>query len=354
MSKRKRIAIIGHFAEGADFKDGQTVKTRILFDELEALGKFDILKVDTYLKREKPLLLLIKSVWALIARRDVIVLLSQNGMHFYFPILRIFAKLRGTRVYHDVIGGNLDSHASENPKFADCLRAFRVNWVETELLKNRLAAVGVTNTEVIPNFKRLVPLSEEELSCSLRPLRLCTFSRVMPEKGTELAVEAVKKLNSMGKKCTLEIFGDPDPGYTERFAELMRSAGEGIEYRGSVPYSKSVEAISRCDALLFPTYWESEGFPGTIVDAFCAGLPVLASDHGANGEIVSDGATGLLYEKNSSEALTGAIDRVYGMSAEELLRMKKNCLEEARRYMPGEYVIKMTEEILNGSKGNKR
>lgn len=350
MSKRKRIAIIGHFAEGADFKDGQTVKTRILFEELSATGLFDIRRVDTYLKKRAPLKLLIKSLWALLSVRDIVVLLSSNGMRFYFPLLGFFAKAFGVRIYHDVIGGNLDKYVEESPKFGSYLRSFRVNWVETDLLKSRLEKLGVTNTETVPNFKRLDPVPEERLSVSLRPLKLCTFSRVLPEKGIELAIGAVRALNEEGRGCILDIYGDPDPEYSLRFSEVMRSTGGSIRYCGSVPYDKSVETISGYDALLFPTYWESEGFPGTIVDAFSAGLPVLASDHGSNSEIVKHGDTGLIYPKKDEAALKEAIAYIWEMSADELLQMKKNCVRAALLYRPERYVAAMVNELMNGER----
>ena len=30
--------------------------------------------------------------------------------------------------------------------------------------------------------------------------------------------------------------------------------------------------------MLFPTYWHGEGFPGIVIDAFVAGLLVVATD----------------------------------------------------------------------------
>jgi glycosyltransferase involved in cell wall biosynthesis len=346
----KRIAIIGHFAENADISDGQTVKTRILFDELSALGRFDIRKVDTYLKRSHPLKLLAKSVWALLTVKDIVVLLSGNGMRFYFPILCFFAKALGTRVYHDAIGGNLDAYVREDPKFRKYLASFRMNWVETEILKNKLAVVGVTNTEVIPNFKRLSPVAESELAVRRGLLRLCTFSRVSAEKGIELAAEAVKELNKEGPFCTLDIYGAPDADYEERFKEVMAAADAGVSYRGCVPYSESVAAISGCDALLFPTYWFGEGFPGTIVDAYSAGLPVIASDHGSNRELVKDGVTGRIIPSKDRDALVNAIRELGAMSPEKLLEMKKNCLREAEKYSPGSYIERIAAALEGGAK----
>ena len=45
----KKITIIGHFAFGLEYLDGQTVKTKIIADELcRRYGKDQIEKIDTH------------------------------------------------------------------------------------------------------------------------------------------------------------------------------------------------------------------------------------------------------------------------------------------------------------------
>lgn len=41
-------------------------------------------------------------------------------------------------------------------------------------------------------------------------------------------------------------------------------------------------------ALLFPTYFHGEGFAGCIIDAFFAGIPIIATDWLYNKDIVKD------------------------------------------------------------------
>jgi len=46
---------------------------------------------------------------------------------------------------------------------------------------------------------------------------------------------------------------------------------------------------------VFPSVW-FEGFPNVVLEAMCAGKPVVASRIGCLPEIVTDNVTGLLYE----------------------------------------------------------
>lgn len=53
--------------------------------------------------------------------------------------------------------------------------------------------------------------------------------------------------------------------------------------------------MENAQALVLPSIWY-ENFPRTLVEAFAAGLPVIASRLGALPELVEDGVTGLLFD----------------------------------------------------------
>lgn len=347
--KQLKVAIIGHFGGTENITDGQTVKTKILYDELSKATDWKISKVDTYYKKKKPAKLLLDTLRCLLTTKDIIVLLSVNGMKFYFPLLWMFSKLFGTRVYHDVIGGNLDSYIKKYPKFKKYLNSFKINWVETELLKEKVEAYGVKNCEVIPNFKRLNIADTTEVAREwVEPYAFCTFSRVMKEKGIEDAIEAIECINrKVGRKiCTLDIYGLVDAGYQKSFQEIMDASSDAIQYKGIVPFDKSVETIKGYYALLFPTFWDGEGFPGTIVDAFSAGLPVIATDWNCNAEILKNEVTGIIYPNAQVDSLYDAIIWMI-LHVEETELCRINCLKNAEKYQPDRYINIMINLINN-------
>ena len=184
------------------------IRPAYLYDELKAASSFEIQKVDTYYKRRNPIKLIKDTLSCIFTTKDIIVLLSGNGMRFYFPILFFSKKVLKSRIYHDVIGGNLDQYVCEYPKFKKYLNSFEVNLVETKSMKDKLVLQGINNCEVMPNFKRLkiASIKPEEIK---EPYRFCMFSRVMKEKGVEDAVKAVEQINTQNRKkiCELDIFG---------------------------------------------------------------------------------------------------------------------------------------------------
>lgn len=62
----------------------------------------------------------------------------------------------------------------------------------------------------------------------------------------------------------------------------------------------------------------SEGLSGAVLEAMCAGLPVVATAVGANVELVSEGETGFLIEPRADEALAERLSRL--MADGELAR----------------------------------
>ena len=343
MKKDKMVTIIGHFGGKKEFLDGQTVKTKILYEELNKNTKWKIMKVDTYYKK-RPIKLAIQTLNAVAKSKDVIILLSGNGMKLYFPLLYFCSKIFNKNIYHDVIGGNLDYYIQKYPKYVKYLNEFKYNWVETNGLKHKLEILGIKNCEVIPNFKRLKIVSEDEIESvdSEKSIyKFCTFSRVMKEKGISDAIDAVNELNNekyRGFLYQLDIYGPIDNNYEKEFKKKLKtSSNNNIRYCGKIAFNSSVEVLKQYDALLFPTYWDGEGFPGTIIDAFSAGVPVIATDWNCISEIIDNGINGIIYPKDNIKSLKEAIINL--INDETLLnKMRYECIKKANEYNP-EYWI---------------
>lgn len=330
----KKIGIIGHFGGKKEFFDGQTVKTKILNDELLRTGNFEIYKVDTYYVKRNPFKVFFQTVKSMFTCDSVIVLIAQNGMRVFPMILHILKKFTKTKTYHDVLGGDLPQIVEEHPGIVKYLNSFEMNWVEFRSMCDRLKAQGVENVSVLPNIKRLEAISEcNEDDFGEKPMRFCTFSRVCKEKGITDAVEAIHKINNEFGEivATLDIYGQVFEDYKEEFENLKKDFGDAIKYGGIIAFESSVETLKNYDALLFPTFYVGEGFPGTIIDCYHSALPVIATDWNANKEIIKDGITGIVYPNDKFSDLYSAVKWAVE-NGDEVINMKKNALEESKKY----------------------
>lgn len=335
--KKNGIAVIGRVADGVQLLDGQTVKTKVLRDELQrSFPEQKLICVDVYQYRRRFLSILWQTLQAFMKCEHIFVLLSRNGRTFLFPVLTGLNRIFHKRLYHDVIGGALPKEAQERPALAKQLRRFEVNWVEFQGMKEELAKAGVTNVEVLPNFKRLNILSEEEIQQKdEEPFVFVMFSRILKEKGMEEAAKAITNVNSRfgRQRAVLSIYGPVEPSYEKEFEQLLNHYQDCVKYMGCVSYDESVRVLCGSYMLLFPTVYRGEGMPGTIIDAFSAGLPVIATDWHFNSELVHDGITGYCYDWKKPELLTEWI--AYAVEHPEMINgMRAACLAEAGKYTP--------------------
>lgn len=336
MAKRKRIGIIGRIDPSESMFDGQTVKTRTIWRLMvEYYGAGSVVAVDTLDYKEKPLKVAWNLLHCLVSCRDVVVLLSRGGRNAIFPVLSFAANRFGRNIFHSLIGGWLGRDIDEDERGAlvKYLNSFQVNWVETHELAEALDARGVRNVEYLPNFKLISPISKLPEEPLHSPVRLCTFSRVQERKGISNAIESVDAVNEKYGYLVakLDIYGPIDADYEHEFWKLLGN-NVSSSYEGCVRAEESVSTLSTYDALLFPTEWAMEGIPGTIIDAFHAGLPVIASRWRYYEELLEDGKTGLSYPFEQHEMLEDALLRFLELDAGTVGSMRKECLSRAQRY----------------------
>lgn len=345
----KKATVIGHFAFGEELLNGQTIKTKILTDELDKkFGKNKIRKIDTHGGKKLLLKVPFQVLSAFVHSENIIIFPAHNGVRVYVPLLAVGKKFFDTRrLHYVVIGGWLPEFIQHRKRLKNCLNKFDGIYVETSTMKRRMEQQGFQNIIVMPNCKDLNILNESDLVYhEAEPYKLCTFSRVMKEKGIEEAVNTVREVNeSMGKVVyVLDIYGQIDEKQTEWFCELKDTFPQYIQYKGMVDYRESVETIKNYFALLFPTKYEGEGFAGTLIDALAAGVPVIASDWKYNSDIIIDGKTGKLYCADNRDMLVKILSYAY-WNRREWEKQKLHCIQQAQDYLP-QNVIKILLERL--------
>jgi len=325
----KKVGIIGHFAHGRDFFDGQTIKTRTLAQALQnELGQAEICTLDTY-GGLKNIVKIVCGTFKMLAKcKNIIMLPANNGLKLFVPLLSFGTLFFKRKLHYSVIGGWLPEFVEEHKIIKKLLQKFDFIYVETNAMKIALEAMGFSNVHIVPNFKNIDILSEDELVYNhIKPFKFCTFSRVMKEKGIEDAIDAVNAINMQAGEvvCTLDIYGKIDSDYENRFAKLQADFPEYIRYCGCIDANDSVNVLKNYYALLFPTHFKTEGIPGTIVDALCSGLPTIAREWNSASEIVIHGQTGIVYSSDKSVSLTTVLKWALD-NHDAVNNMKVNCL----------------------------
>jgi len=131
---------------------------------------------------------------------------------------------------------------------------------------------------------------------------LLYVGRVEAVKGITTLIDAWELARPDGLELT--VIGDGDLR-----GELAQRGVPGVHFVGNVPADEVRSRMLRARALLFPT-WLYEGQPMVTVEAFSAGLPVVASALGGNREVVGELGDRWLVDAADPHAWAAALARV--------------------------------------------
>ena len=154
---------------------------------------------------------------------------------------------------------------------------------------------------------------------------------LVPQKGVDILIESFKKIET--KNTNLIMVGD---GPERKRLESLAAGSKNIQFLGRRKGIKNI--LTKSDVLVLPS--REEGFGLVLLEAMAAGTPVVAANVGGIPEIVEDGLSGILVEKDNPEKLAIAIDRV--LQDEEL---RNTLIENGREKAKGFTWEKMAHEI---------
>lgn len=299
-----RISIIGPFPLP---HSGTTIKNHSIRNALSLIASnVEIIPTN----RGKTRLILLICGLFIGPRRPVFLSVSKNGRKVLIPILALLKLLRGNKIALFPCGGTMDSELLKMPPlfrqlYVACCRLFDGIFPETKSLADQLEVIiNAKNIAAAPNFKDrpAQPLAKPPFS---RNLRVVYLGRLREMKGIFDLVEAAIYLKESGAKIELDFYGDflpQDKSVEERFKDRIVDC-DYIRNPGYLQPGDIIKTLSHYDVLVFPTCFDTEGFPGVLVDAAFSSLPVIASNIAYNSEVIIDGKNGLLCEAGNFQSI---------------------------------------------------
>ena len=255
--------------------------------------------------------------YALVARRPdaVYFTLAPTRSAFYRDCLFIaLMKLAGVpRIYH-LHGKGIRPRLSLAWQRRLYTWAFRDAWVihlSERLVGDVEGLVPRDRVMIVPNgiAERQAPARAARAGCP----RLLFLSNMVESKGPLVLLEALGQLSARGVAFEATFAGAVyDSDFLARFTATIRRLGlEGrARYVGPAYDEEKYRLFDDHDIFVFPT--ANDAFPLVALEAMQAGMPVVTTDEGALGEIVEDGATGLLVPARDPAALAERLAALLG------------------------------------------
>ncbi len=145
------------------------------------------------------------------------------------------------------------------------------------------------------------------------PVRFLWAGRLCEGKGLFTTLDALDTLHSeRGGDWTLDFCGPFDTeAVEEEFQRRTASSpwAERVRYLGSVAYDAMPEEYRSHDVFLF-TSQVHEGLPGTLVEAFACGLPVIGTLTGGTKDILRANKNCLVFEQGNATELAQRMHRM--------------------------------------------
>lgn len=326
----KKLILIGAIRKGKEPNSGETMKNQLFARRfVEVFDK--VIQVDTYKWKQRPWCLLVM-LWKLLFNRKAVVVVSSCDISAYQLIKFLYFVRLKKNVFYWVVGGGLHELVNKgviNPKYFHYLKGI---FVQSEDMVVSLNANGLSNVRYIPNSKPVYHFSIGKRNGD--PIRFVFLSRIHNEKGCKEIFACAKRMKDEGLENHFNItfYGAMDKQFEKEFFEGINESGN-LSYKGllNLTTQKGYEELSKYDVFLFPTYYHNEGFPGVVIDAYIAGLPIITTEWHFNSQVVEDGVTGLIIEPRNTEALYEAMV-AFVRKKLDYEKMQDNCLKTVDKY----------------------
>lgn len=319
----KRICVLGAFGYRETLFDGQTIKTRNLLDLLVKEG----VNPDFYDTQDfKYSKLSILKMFGKVCRADVLFYLpAQNNLKYIFPIIYFLCKFFHTDIHYFVVGGWLKEFLEDKPSIARKLAKIKGIHSETLLMKEALESTyHFENVDIFPNFRinDFVPTAHHEDG----KLKTVFMARVVKMKGLDTLFAMGDKIVEAGlaDRISLDFYGPiQDVEGDEAFFREGLVRFPFMQYHGPLEPSDIYTTLEQYDVMLLPTHFFTEGLPGSVLDAYISGIPVIVTRWKHATEFVDDDCSGYIipFEDDGTALINSVVNLLN--NPDELQRMKQ-------------------------------
>lgn len=159
-------------------------------------------------------------------------------------------------------------------------------------------------------------------------LKIICVGNLIPIKGVEYLIDALKEVKEKGYKFQCEIFGR---GILRDNLEnkCKENYLDEIIFKGYQKSEVIAEAMRNSDLFVLPSYYEALGC--VYLEAMASGIPVIACESQGISEVIVNEETGILVKEKNSKEIADNIIRLIE-EPEYYKKIQEKALETVREY----------------------
>jgi|SRR5665648_36735 len=330
---KNKVLVLGYFGYATNQLDGQTVKTLSVYEllkskekELGTVSYFDTQQFQ-YSK-----LSFFKMFSSLVKCNKLIYLPAHNNLKYIFPLLFIFSKLKRIEIIYIVIGGWVDEFLQSKKMHIAMLSKIKGIFTESNQMTNNLIdQYNFKNVLTFPNFRlhSFIP----SFKIDTNRFKIAYMARIFKEKGIDIVfrlADYVQKTYGNEHSISIDFYGPIQKDEENYFREQLDKY-DFVSYKCILEPEQIYVTLEQYDVVVLPTRFFTEGFPGTIMDAYISGVPVVVTRWKYASEFVNHGNSGFLFDLDKEEDFYIYVDRLYN-DRSQLLKMKHGAYEKSKEY----------------------
>jgi glycosyltransferase involved in cell wall biosynthesis len=330
---RNRILVLGYFGYVTNQLDGQTIKTRSIYNLLKNKDKYiGSIKIFDSQSFQQNKLYILKMFWLILLCDKLVYIPAQNNLTYLFPFIYIICNIKHIDILYIVVGGWLPDYLRTKKLHVYLLKKIRGIFCESNLLRDTLIQrYQFDNVSSLHNFRihSFVP--------SVKPMKddfkIVFMARINRMKGIDAVFRLAERMEAQHDKkfpISIDFYGPIEPKDKIFFRDQIEKYPI-VSYKGILAPEQIYDTLTTYDLSILPTKYPGEGFPGTILDSYISGLPVIVSNWKNIPEFVDEGKTGYVYNLNNEEEFYYYVDKLY-KNRKLLFEMKQNAYEKSKMY----------------------
>lgn len=272
--------------------------------------------------------------------------------------LLILARLFKIKVVNHLHGADLNNFY-HNSNFLKSIIKWSYGNIDTNIIllpsmKDQFYEFESSKIEVVYNsyssdFKKYT------IDFSLKKRQIVFLSNLIYSKGIFVFLESIEVLLKTDKNLIVKIAGLPmsdefmnSKKVEKEFNEISKKLGklypERFFYLGMVKGEKKEELFKESSIFILPTFYKTEAFPLTIIEAMYFGNAIITTNHNYLPDVVMPN-NGFLIEKKSSKEIIEKVNYLFE-NIEELRKIQEfNKKESIMKYNPESFNTKIVQII---------
>lgn len=164
-----------------------------------------------------------------------------------------------------------------------------------------------------------------------KPFKIVSCARTVPFKRIDKIVDALAQIKDHDIHWT-HIGGGASQEYVEQYAAEKLPENVKVTFTRMIPNTQVYEIYGKESFHVFVNVSESEGVPVSIMEAMSFHIPVIATAVGGTPELINEGRSGYLLEKDyRDQELVDSIRRLIEMPEEAYLAFRADARDKFER-----------------------